>query len=111
MSLNDPISNLLTIIRNGVQVNKETVDIPASKLMGRIFNTDGKQDVSEAFKTISFDVNNKIQNTGIRALEVMIRKAKSIVPELNISIKLKLVHQSISKPIFGKINVRPKKQE
>jgi small subunit ribosomal protein S8 len=44
MSLNDPISNLLTIIRNGVQVNKETVDIPASKLMGRIleiFKADG----------------------------------------------------------------------
>ncbi|MCK5179649.1 MAG: 30S ribosomal protein S8, partial [Candidatus Omnitrophica bacterium] len=36
MSLNDPISNLLTIIRNGAKVNKETVDIPASKLMGRI---------------------------------------------------------------------------
>jgi small subunit ribosomal protein S8 len=44
MSLNDPISNLLTIIRNGAQVNKETVDIPASKLMGRILEilkTDG----------------------------------------------------------------------
>ena len=44
MSLNDPISNLLTIIRNGAQVNKETVDIPASKLMGRIleiFKADG----------------------------------------------------------------------
>ena len=36
MSLNDPISNLLTIIRNGARVNKETVDIPASKVMGRI---------------------------------------------------------------------------
>lgn len=44
MSLNDPISNLLTVIRNGIQVNKETVDIPASKLMGRIleiFKNDG----------------------------------------------------------------------
>ena len=44
MSLNDPISNLLTIIRNGTQVHKETVDIPASKLMGRIleiFKADG----------------------------------------------------------------------
>lgn len=44
MSLNDPISNLLTIIRNGVQASKETVDIPASKLMGRIleiFKEDG----------------------------------------------------------------------
>jgi small subunit ribosomal protein S8 len=44
MSLNDPISNLLTIIRNGIQVNKETVDIPASKMTGRIleiFKADG----------------------------------------------------------------------
>ncbi len=45
MSLNDPISNLLTIIRNGIQVNKESVDIPASKLMGRIL---------EIFKTDSY---------------------------------------------------------
>ena len=44
MSLNDPISNLLTIIRNGIQVRKETVDIPASKLGGKIleiFKQDG----------------------------------------------------------------------
>lgn len=44
MSLNDPISDLLTTIRNGVGVHKETVDIPASKLNGRIleiFKSDG----------------------------------------------------------------------
>lgn len=44
MSLSDPISNLLTIIRNGIQVNKETVDIPASKMTGKIleiFKADG----------------------------------------------------------------------
>ena len=44
MSLNDPISDLLTTIRNGVQADKETVDIPASKLNGRIleiFKNDG----------------------------------------------------------------------
>ncbi len=44
MSLNDPISNMLLIIRNGAQVQKETVDVPASKLIGRIleiFKTDG----------------------------------------------------------------------
>ena len=44
MSLNDPISNLLTIIRNGIQVNKETVDVPASKMTGQIleiFKSDG----------------------------------------------------------------------
>lgn len=36
MSLNDPISNLLTIIRNGIQIRKETVDIPGSKMVGNI---------------------------------------------------------------------------
>ena len=44
MSLSDPISNLLTTIRNGIQANKLTVDIPASKLNGRIleiFKEDG----------------------------------------------------------------------
>jgi small subunit ribosomal protein S8 len=44
MSLSDPISNLLTIIRNGLHAAKETVDVPASKLNGRvldIFKTDG----------------------------------------------------------------------
>lgn len=36
MSLSDPISNLLTNIRNALMVQKETVDIPASRLNGRI---------------------------------------------------------------------------
>ncbi len=36
MSLNDPISNLLTNIRNSSMVNKETVDVPASKMAGHI---------------------------------------------------------------------------
>jgi small subunit ribosomal protein S8 len=44
MSLNDPISNFLTTIRNGIMVRKETVDVPASTLVGQIldiFKTDG----------------------------------------------------------------------
>ncbi len=44
MSLTDPISNMLTNIRNAVQVKKETVDIPASKKIERIleiFKADG----------------------------------------------------------------------
>jgi small subunit ribosomal protein S8 len=44
MSLNDPISNLLTHIRNAMSVKKETVDVPASKLSGKIleiFKTQG----------------------------------------------------------------------
>ena len=44
MSISDPIANMLTCIRNAIQVRKETVDVPASKLIGRIleiFKTDG----------------------------------------------------------------------
>ena len=44
MSLSDPISNLLTNIRNAAHARKETVDIPASKLSQKIleiFKTDG----------------------------------------------------------------------
>ena len=44
MALNDPIANCLTIIRNGFRTRKETVDIPASKIIGRIldiFKEDG----------------------------------------------------------------------
>ncbi len=44
MSQSDPISNCLTILRNGAQAQKVTVDIPASKLIGRvleIFKQDG----------------------------------------------------------------------
>ncbi|MFT5169784.1 MAG: small subunit ribosomal protein S8 [Lysobacterales bacterium] len=44
MSLNDPISNVLTIIRNGSRARKESVDVPASKVTGemlRIFKEDG----------------------------------------------------------------------
>ena len=36
MSLTDPISNLLTNIRNGLQAKKETLDFPASRISGRI---------------------------------------------------------------------------
>ncbi|MFA5060417.1 MAG: 30S ribosomal protein S8 [Candidatus Omnitrophota bacterium] len=44
MSLSDPISNLLTNIRNAVRSKKETVDIPASNLGQKIlsiFKQDG----------------------------------------------------------------------
>ena len=44
MSQSDPVSNSLTILRNGVQAQKVTVDIPASKLIAgvlEIFKQDG----------------------------------------------------------------------
>ncbi len=72
MSLNDPISNVLTIIRNGVQVNKETVDVLASKLTGevlKIFKEDGyiedfrlmKDGVQGSYKVyLKYDSKNPI---------------------------------------------------
>lgn len=38
MAVSDPISNMLTIVRNAVITNKETVDIPASKLLEKILS-------------------------------------------------------------------------
>ncbi len=44
MSLSDPIANMLTSIRNAARTHKETVDVPASRLIGKIleiFKNDG----------------------------------------------------------------------
>ena len=44
MSISDPIANTLTVIRNAMHARKETLDVPASKLIGKIleiFKTDG----------------------------------------------------------------------
>jgi small subunit ribosomal protein S8 len=44
MAVSDPIANMLTIIRNAQRVRKDTVDIPASKLIEKIlviFKQDG----------------------------------------------------------------------
>ncbi len=44
MSMSDPVSNMLTILRNAAHTNKETADVPASKLLEKmltILKTDG----------------------------------------------------------------------
>ncbi len=77
MALNDPISNLLTVIRNGVQAQKETVDIPASRLNGKvldIFKNDGyiedvrlmKNNVQGTFKVYLRYENKKPAIMGLR---------------------------------------------
>ncbi len=79
MSLNDPISNLLTTIRNGVGADKETVDIPASKLNGRIleiFKSDGyiedvrlmKNNAQGTFKVYLKYENKKPAIMGLRRI-------------------------------------------
>ncbi len=44
MSITDPIADFLTVVRNAVSAKKETVDVPASKLIEKIlkiFKEDG----------------------------------------------------------------------
>jgi len=68
MSLNDPISNVLTIIRNGIQAKKETVDVLASKLTGTILENFKSAGYIEDFKLMkdsvqgSFKVYLKYEN-------------------------------------------------
>ena len=68
MSLNDPISNLLTNIRNASRGRLETTDVPASRLSGKIlelFKTDGYIEDFRHMKTNaqgSFKVYLKYQN-------------------------------------------------
>lgn len=79
MSISDPIANLLTSIRNAIQARKETVDIPASKMAGRIleiFKTDGyiedyrllKTDCQGIYKTYLKYVNKKSAIIGLRRI-------------------------------------------
>lgn len=56
MSLSDPIANMLTNIRNASQVRKETVDIPASKLIGRILEIFKEAEYVEDFRLLKTNV-------------------------------------------------------
>lgn len=52
MSLSDPISNMLTNIRNAIHVKKETVDVPASRLAGEILEAFKKDGYIEDFRLL-----------------------------------------------------------
>lgn len=55
MSLSDPIANMLTSIRNALQVHKETVDIPASKMIGKILEIFKDSFYIEDFRLLKTD--------------------------------------------------------
>lgn len=76
MSLNDPISNLLTILRNGKQVRKETVDVPASKMTEKIL---------EIFKNAGYIEDFRLMKTNVQgSYKVYLRyeNRKSIITGL-----------------------------
>lgn len=61
MSLNDPISNCLTIIRNGVQAKKESVDIPASTLLGKVLEIFKQDGYIEDFRLMKDSVQGSLK--------------------------------------------------
>jgi len=79
MSLSDPIANMLTIIRNASMASKESVDIPASKIVGNILEIlkqDGyvedfrllKDSVQGAYKVYLKYENKKAAIIGIKRI-------------------------------------------
>ena len=79
MSQSDPISNCLTILRNGAQAQKVTADIPASKLIERmleIFKQNGyiedfrlmKDNVQGSYKVYLKYTNKKSAIMGIERI-------------------------------------------
>jgi small subunit ribosomal protein S8 len=71
MSLSDPIADALTVIRNATRINKESVDIPSSKLLLQLLEVfkregyidnyrlieDNKQGIARVY--LKYDVNKK----------------------------------------------------
>ena len=96
MSMSDPISNLLTIIRNGVQVRKETVDVPASKTAEKIleiFKNHGyiedfrimKTNVQGSYKVYLKYENRKATITGLKRISkpgLRVYKPKDELPRV-----------------------------
>ena len=52
MSLNDPIADMLTRIRNAIRVEKPRVDVPASKMVNGIASVLKQEGFIEDFKSI-----------------------------------------------------------
>ncbi len=74
MSLSDPISDFLTNIRNAVQVRKETIDIPASKLAATILEIFKNDGYIEDFRSLK----NNVQGT----LKVYLKYEKNKKPSI-----------------------------
>ena len=53
MAVSDSIANMLTIIRNGIGVRKDTVDVPSSKLNEQILELIKKDGYIEDFRLLN----------------------------------------------------------
>lgn len=94
MSMQDPIADMLTRIRNGQSANKYSVKIPCSKL---------KSSIIKLFKEEGYIKNFNIQSGNKSEIEVILKyfKGKSVIETI----------QRVSKPslrIYKKKNNLPK---
>ena len=60
MSMTDPISDMLTRIRNGLQAGKSSVKSPASKARQRILDVLQREGYIRGYERIELD-NNKVE--------------------------------------------------
>jgi small subunit ribosomal protein S8 len=61
MTMSDPIADLLTRIRNGLQADKEYVDVPASRFKAEIARILQEQGYIEGFSTEPADVGEALR--------------------------------------------------
>jgi small subunit ribosomal protein S8 len=65
MSTNDPISDMLTRMRNAILVNKEEVVLPYSKLKYEIANIMKNEGVIDDVKNLSFNIKKDKSEAGL----------------------------------------------
>lgn len=74
MSLSDPISNMLTSIRNATQAKKESVDVPASKLSEKVLEIFKQDEYIEDFRLLK----DSVQGT----IKIYLKKSKDKKPSI-----------------------------
>ncbi|MBF0593759.1 MAG: 30S ribosomal protein S8 [Candidatus Omnitrophica bacterium] len=76
MAVTDPIANMLTIIRNALKVRKETVDVPASKLLEKILHIFKQDGYIEDFRLL------KDNKQGVLKIYLKYENKKSVITGL-----------------------------
>lgn len=76
MSFNDPIANMLTLVRNAARAHKEKVDIPNSKTLTAIAEIMKKEGYIDNFRIV------KDNKQGILRIYLRYIKKKSVIVDL-----------------------------
>lgn len=63
MSMSDPISDLLSRVRNGIRAHQERVDVPCSRLKAHICDVLKQEGFIDGYKIVDDDKQNVLQVT------------------------------------------------